>query len=132
MVAARMLNARATYYFDGGCRPNPGLIETAVVCGGRHWFRDDQGIGDNNEAEWLALLHAVDLAVARGDTDILFIGDSQLVIDQAGSGRCRSPHLQRYLAAYRERAGAIPRIRLRHVPRSRNLAGIALARRGLP
>jgi hypothetical protein len=34
--------------------------------------------------------------------------------------------------AFRRAAIMLPRIRLRHVRRSKNLAGIALARRGLP
>lgn len=121
---------RTTYFFDGGCRPNPGRMEAAVVSRGRSWFHDDLGIGDNNEAEWAALLRAVTLAVSDGALDALFLGDSVLVIGQA-SGRqpCRSPQLAPYLTAFNSGAAAIPRVRLRHVPRSKNLAGIALASR---
>jgi ribonuclease HI len=36
--------------------------------------------------------------------------------------------MRRHLAAYREAIAAIPRIRLRYTPRSKNLAGIALAK----
>lgn len=124
---------RDTFFFDGGCRPNPGPMEAAVVSRGQSYYRDDLGSGDNNQAEWIALLYAVELAVAGGASDALFIGDSTLVIEQArGSWRCRSPHLQPYVAAFRDAAASIPRVRLRQVPRSKNLAGIALARRGLP
>jgi ribonuclease HI len=123
---------RATYFFDGGCRPNPGRMEAAVVSRGRSWFHDDLGIGDNNEAEWTALLRAVDLAISAGIRDALFIGDSVLVIAQAsGLQPCRSPQLKPYLGAFNAAAAAIPRIRLRQVPRSKNLAGIALASRYL-
>ena len=124
---------RSIFYFDGGCRPNPGPIEVAVVNRGRSYFRDDVGSGDNNEAEWLALLYAVEIATAQGASDALFIGDSVLVVEQA-SGRwpCRSSHLQTYASAYKIAAARIARVRLRQVPRTRNLAGIALARRGLP
>jgi ribonuclease HI len=123
---------RTVWFFDGGARPNPGPIETAVVSRGRVWMRDGLGPGDNNEAEWLALLHALDLAIAAGERDVLFAGDSRLVIAQAsGQQPCRSPHLAPYLAEFRARSGAIPVVRLRHVPRSKNLAGIALARQGL-
>jgi ribonuclease HI len=124
---------RATFFFDGGCRPNPGPMEAAVVSRGKTYFRDELGSGDNNEAEWLALLYAVELARAGGELDALFIGDSRLVVEQArGRWRCRSPHLQPYAAAFQLAAAVIPRVRLRQVPRSKNLAGIALARRGLP
>lgn len=123
----------AIFFFDGGCRPNPGPMEVAVVCRGQAHFRDDLGNGDNNEAEWTALLYAVELAAAAKVADAIFIGDSTLVVEQArGRWRCRSPHLAPYLTAFRIAAATIPRIRLRQVPRAKNLAGIALARRGLP
>jgi len=127
------MSGRITFFFDGGCRPNPGPMEIAVVSRGRTWFRDDLGCGDNNQAEWLALLHAVDLAAAAEATDILFVGDSTVVIEQArGSWPCRSRQLQPCLSAFRAATAALPRIHLKQVPRSKNLAGIALARRGLP
>lgn len=124
------MHPRAIYHFDGGSRPNPGRMETAVVTRGQVHFRDDLGIGDNNEAEWLALLHALDLAIAAGVQDALFVGDSALVIEQAkGHWPCRSPQLRPHLLIFQTRAAAIPRIWLKHVSRSKNLAGIALARR---
>jgi ribonuclease HI len=127
------MTARTTFYFDGGARPNPGPMEVAVVSRGRTWFRDDLGIGDNNEAEWTALLHAVDLAIACRATDVLFVGDSAIVVEQArGRQPCRSAQLQPYLLTFRREIAAIPRFGLKHVPRAKNLAGIALARRNLP
>lgn len=125
-----MTRDRITLYFDGGCQPNPGMMETAVVVCGQSFFRDDLGMGDNNEAEWLALLHAVELAIAMQATDVQLIGDSTVVIEQArGKWRCRSAQLKPYYAAYVAAASQIPRITLKHVARSKNLAGIALARR---
>lgn len=122
--------ARLTLYFDGGCRPNPGPIETAVVVRGVTHFRDAVAVGDNNEAEWLAMLHAVDLAKSAGAEDVLLIGDSAVVIGQAtGRAKCRSPQLQPFCDAYRTAIAGIARVRCRLVPRSKNLAGIALARR---
>jgi ribonuclease HI len=121
---------QSIFFFDGGCRPNPGPIEVAVVSHGRAHFRGDLGSGDNNQAEWLALLFAVELAAAESAPDPVFIGDSVLVIEQAkGLWTCRSPQLQPYLAAFTEAVAVFQRIRLRHVRRSRNLAGIALERR---
>ena len=62
-TSAGVKQAAVKIYFDGGCRPNPGRIETAVVVGGRSIVRDDHGQGDSHDAEWLALLDA--LTVAR-------------------------------------------------------------------
>jgi ribonuclease HI len=123
---------RSIFFFDGGCRPNPGPMEIAVVSHGRTYFRDDLGSGDNNQAEWLALLLAVELAVAESACDALFIGDSVLIVQQArGAWPCRSPQLRPYIEAFGREASVLPRFHVRHVRRSRNLAGIALERRRL-
>lgn len=104
-----------------------------MVSRGVAHFRDDLPHGDNNQAEWLALLFAVELARAQGGRDVLFVGDSTLVVEQArGAWPCRSPQLMPYLATFRAAIGSFERVRLRQVPRSKNLAGIALARRYLP
>lgn len=121
---------RMTLYFDGGARPNPGRMEIAVVVGGRSHIRDDVGEGDNCTAEWLALRYAVDLAIAAKAQDVLFVGDARTIVEQAlGHWKCRSPHLQPHLAAFREAVAAFARVHVRHVGRSKNLAGYALAQR---
>ena len=121
---------RLTLFFDGGCRPNPGPMETAVVVRGVAHVRADLGEGDNNAAEWLALLHAAELARAAGVQDVLLVGDAATVVNQAlGRWRCRSAHLLPYLDRYRVTVAGIARVHLRHVRRSRNLAGIVLDRR---
>ena len=116
-------------WFDGGCRPNPGPMECAVVAGGRTWLRDDLGHGDNNDAEWLALLHAVDVARELGIDDLTLLGDSALVTAQAsGKARCRDARFIAYLATFTAQAATFGRLRIRHIGRAQNLAGIALER----
>ncbi|MCP3734747.1 reverse transcriptase-like protein [Sphingomonas sp. RP10(2022)] len=123
-------SARMTLHFDGGARPNPGRMEIAVVTGGRAHIRDDVGEGDNCTAEWMALRYAVEIALAAGARDVLLVGDARTIVEQAlGNWRCRSPQLQPHLAAYRAAIAGIARVHVRHVPRSKNLAGIALAAR---
>lgn len=123
-------------FFDGGCHPNPGPMEAAVVIRGAAHVRIGLGTGDNNQAEWLALLFALELATAAGMQDVTFIGDSTLVVEQArGRWRCTSPQLEGYLAAFRrcrrDRAAAAQtgaarqepcRHRARPAPRSRGAA----------
>lgn len=124
-----MYRDRLPIFFDGGCRPNPGAMELAVVLRGQAHLRFDLGRGDSGEAEWLALRYAVELAVADGAPDVLFVGDSAMVIGQArGARRCRDPRLRSHLDAFRAAVAALPRHGFRQVPRSRNLAGTALAR----
>lgn len=122
------MSAPLKLFFDGGCRPNPGVIETAVFVRGVAHIRDGVGRGDSNEAEWLALLHATEVAASMHARDVLLVGDSATVVAQAtGRSRCRSPQLQPHLDAFRIAAAGFERVRLRQVHRSKNLAGIALA-----
>lgn len=124
-----MASTRLRIFFDGGCRPNPGAMEIAAVARGITYQRHDIGHGGSEEAEWLALLHAVGIAIALGADDIELVGDSASVIRQAtGACKCRDPAMRRHLAAYREAIAAISRVRLRYTPRSKNLAGIVLAK----
>ena len=116
-------------FFDGGCRPNPGRMETAVVARGTTHHRADLGHGTNNDAEWLALLHAVEVAMSLGDRDIVLVGDSALVLHQAkGVWPCRSEALRAHRDVFLTLAPAFASIKFRHVGRSHNLAGIALER----
>lgn len=125
-----MRNGTLKIYFDGGCRPNPGRLETAVVARGIAYFQPDCGIGTNNDAEWLALIHAVEVAISIGARDVVMLGDSALVVGQAsGIAKCRSPELKAHLAIFQTLASNFERIRIRKIPRSQNLAGIALAQK---
>jgi len=119
-----MRGGRLRIFFDGGCRPNPGQMEVAAVARGIVYRKHDIGVGGNEEAEWLALLHAVEVARNLDAEDVELLGDSRSVINQvAGIAKCRNPHLATYQAAI----AAISSVRLRYVRRSKNLAGIALA-----
>jgi ribonuclease HI len=114
-------------FFDGGCRPNPGEMETAVVARGKFHHLPRQGHGSSHQAEWLALLHALKVARELSETDIHLLGDSRAVVEQAnGRLKCRGPALQTCLAAFQEEARHFARLRVRHIARSQNLAGIAL------
>jgi ribonuclease HI len=112
-------------FFDGGCRPNPGAIEVAVVAAGRTTILRDLGQGTSSDAEWLALIHALTIAQSLGTLDFVLLGDSADVVAKAnGTLKCRRTelhHLERFRAS-----GPPPR--LRHIKRAQNLAGIALAK----
>ncbi|PZU08163.1 reverse transcriptase-like protein [Sphingomonas sp.] len=117
-------------YFDGGCRPNPGRMETAVVARGRAYVDPDAGQGDNNDAEWAALIHALRIARSLGATDVILLGDSTLIVQQAnGIQPCRVERFRDRFDEYRALAPHFHRVRIRHVRRAQNLAGIALDRR---
>lgn len=117
-------------YFDGGCRPNPGTMEIAAVARGQVYRRREPEPGTSERAEWLALLHALDIAKALHATDVVLLGDSLAVIDQVNAKARRTPStIQDLLRAFALAAEPFERVRVRHVKRSQNLAGIALDRR---
>ena len=117
-------------FFDGGCRPNPGAIETAVVARGVAYFGDPHGQGSNSDAEWLAAIDALGVARSLGLTDVRLLGDSALIVGQAnGTRKCRTPALAAYRARFAELAAEFGSVRVRQIGRAQNLAGIALERR---
>lgn len=114
-------------FFDGGCRPNPGMMEAAVVVRGVTHHFPDLGHGTSNDAEWLALIAALRIAQSTGAPDFVLLGDSATVVDQANRvAKCRAPNFQAHLATFEAIGGARP-AHIRRIGRAQNLAGIALA-----
>jgi len=114
-------------FFDGGCRPNPGMMETAVAARGHVWHRPAIGHGTNDHAEWLALLDALDVAAMLGARDIVLLGDSAFVVGQATGALKPRGEFAPYLVRYAALTADFTRIRVRRIARAQNLAGIALA-----
>jgi ribonuclease HI len=120
---------RLKIFFDGGCRPNPGIMEIAVVARGQAWITRDLGHGTSADAEWLALIEAVRIAQSLDEQNVVLAGDSAMVVAQAnGDAKCRSANLQRHLETFRQLVAARSPPRVQHIRRSQNLAGIALAK----
>lgn len=114
-------------FFDGGLRPLPAGMETAVVIAGRAFVARDLGAGTSMTAEWLALIDAARRAVGLGLGGAVLLGDAAAVVAQA-NGRVRCPvahaaHLDEFLTLRRVTRS----LRVRYIKRSQNLAGIALA-----
>ncbi|GLK44406.1 MULTISPECIES: ribonuclease HI [Novosphingobium] len=120
---------RLKAFFDGGCRPNPGPIEVAVVIRGVAHVFEDCGCGTNSDAEWLALIHALELCREQGLEQVELIGDAVEVVRQANralrDGHGPGRHAARFLAL----AAQVRPARIRWIKREQNLAGIALAAR---
>lgn len=117
-------------FFDGGCRPNPGRMETAVVARGIVYVDDDVGEGTNSDAEWLAAIHALRVAQALGERDVRLVGDSALIVAQAnGTQKCRTTTLAAYHATFIAMLAGFDSVRVRQIGRAQNLAGIALDKR---
>jgi ribonuclease HI len=120
--------SRRKIFFDGGCRPNPGPMEIAVVIGGQVHIERDIGHGTGMDAEWLALIHALRMAQGIGMANIVLLGDCAAVINQAnGIVKAQGANLL-HLNDFRALLAASPPPRIRYIKRAQNLAGIALAR----
>ncbi len=115
-------------FFDGGCRPNPGAMEIAVVAQGQAYVRQDAGQGSSFDAEWLALIHAVEVAQSLGMSDVVLLGDSATVIGQALGRVKRRGEAIAHLARFQASIPVGMSVRVRLIKRTQNLAGIALAR----
>jgi ribonuclease HI len=85
-------------YVDGGSLGNPGLSGIGVVVDGAEGgtIRIAKCIGrqDNNVAEYVALLEALQCALALNAKALHVYSDSEVVVKQMkGEYKCRSPRL---------------------------------------
>lgn len=122
-------------WFDGSAVPNPGRLGLGVLLqapdGCLHRCSIDAGSGNSNDAEYLALILALEQALAMRPATLVVHGDSRIVIDDVLG---RLPPVAA-LQAHRLHAQALltqfAAIRLAWVPRARNAAADALARAAL-
>jgi ribonuclease HI len=85
-------------YVDGGSLGNPGPAGVGVVIegsvGGRITIAKWIGLQDNNVAEYLALVEALQYALALNARKLHVYSDSQVIVRQMlGDYSCRSPRL---------------------------------------
>lgn len=118
-------------YIDGGSHGNPGPSGIGVVIqlsdGQQVRFGKWIGRQDNNVAEYVALLEALQWAVATGATALHVYSDSQVVVRQMqGKYKCRSPRLYSLNWTCRRLARGL-RFSISHIRREHNLEANALA-----
>lgn len=122
------MHPRVKVYFDGGFRPGTVGMETAVVVRGRSFIQRGLGLGSSMDAEWLALIRAVEVAQELALANPLFLGDALAVVGQANGTAKRTGASVRHFLALTAMNTPLGRLQIRHVKRTQNLAGIALAR----
>lgn len=127
-------------YVDGGCLGNPGPSCIGVVIQGcasgpvriAKWI----GLQDNNVAEYVALLEALQYAVSLKAQKLHVYSDSQVVVRQmTGEYKCRSPRLYSLHWTCRKLARSlkfsISHVRREHNAEANSLAQAALKLRGV-
>ena len=118
-------------YVDGGSLGNPGPSGIGVIiegCEGRR-IRISRWIGhqDNNVAEYVALLEALQCALALKAHALHVYSDSQVVVRQmTGEYTCRSPRLYSLNWVCRKLARSF-RFTISHVAREFNAEANSLA-----
>jgi ribonuclease HI len=116
---------RAHVYFDGGARGNPGpaAIGWVVVTSDGIVAEGNETIGraTNNQAEYEALVRALDVAREYGFDEVDVRGDSELIVRQVtGKYDVHDPALREYRVTVRELLDAFEAWSLEHVPREIN------------
>ncbi|MBI3283431.1 MAG: reverse transcriptase-like protein [Burkholderiales bacterium] len=121
-------------WFDGSARPNPGACRIACVLrgpDGEHFTHaENTGHGSSSDAEYCALIAALELALAQCAQDLIVYGDSRVVIDDVQANVQANKSGAAVLSAHRRRARALlaqfEQIRLRWIPRHKNAEADAL------
>lgn len=133
MSTARRLVVRS----DGAARGNPGPAGAGVVVSderGRVLARLARYLGKatNNQAEYAALLLALETAAAHHPEHLDVLLDSELVVRQLqGLYRVRSPELRPLYERSRKLLQHFPSVTIRHVPRQENRQADALANKAI-
>ncbi|MGM0604413.1 MAG: ribonuclease HI [Halobacteriota archaeon] len=127
---------RGYVYFDGASRGNPGPAaigwvivtdEGIVAEGGRRIGRCT-----NNQAEYEALITALEAARDYGLEEVELRGDSQLIVKQVrGEWRTNDPQLRERRVRVRELLSSFDRWSIAHVPREINERADNLANEAL-
>jgi ribonuclease HI len=128
---------RYRVYTDGAARGNPGPAAIGIVVEdetGRTIYEASRRIGvrTNNEAEYLALIAALQYLKESRITSADFHLDSELVVRQVlGQYRVKEPRLQSLYGQVVMLLNAVPTRTIRHIPRSRNARADELANEAL-
>jgi ribonuclease HI len=120
-------------YVDGGSHGSPGPSGIGVViedpAGGKVCIAKSIGRQDNNVAEYVALLEALQHAVAAKARTLHVFSDSELVVKQmTGLYTCRSPRLYSLNWTCRKLARSLE-FSIAHIAREQNSEANELANR---
>jgi ribonuclease HI len=128
---------KARLHTDGGARGNPGpagigavlIDEPGEVVGE---VAEAIGIATNNVAEYRALIAGLELALAKGVTQLEVFMDSELVVSQMqGKWKIKNKGLQPLALKASSLLKQFESTTLTHVPREKNADADKLANQGM-
>lgn len=131
-----MPSSAAAAWIDGGSRGNPGEAGAGVVLNlGDGWEERHTlyvGQATNNEAEYAALLAALERLLAIGAAEVSVFSDSELLVRQMnGQYKVRAANLRPLWTAARRLARTFRRFSIQHVPRVANSVADGLANQAM-
>lgn len=123
-------------WFDGSAHPNPGRCGIGALLvgpdGEKIEISQAAGYGNSSEAEYLALIAALEAARKAGVRGLTLFGDSQVVInDVTGSDARAAPSLGALRATARALIDELGGVVLRWIPRHRNGEADSLSQRAV-
>ena len=117
-----------TLYTDGGSRGNPGPGAAGVVlldaADGTPIHEAGYLLGHctNNEAEWRALIHGLDVLLTLKPRKVRIISDSQNMVRQvAGEWKVKAPNLKPLHEQAMHRLKALASYQIEHARRHKNV-----------
>ena len=122
---------------DGAARGNPGPAAIGVVIEddeGRTVYEASRSLGvrTNNEAEYMALITALEYIKDSRPSEAEFRLDSELVVRQLnGQYKVKEPRLQSLHGQVIMLLNAVPKYKIRHVRREQNTRADELANEAL-
>lgn len=128
---------KAVLHVDGGARGNPGPagIGAVLVTSDGEVIEDAArgiGVATNNVAEYKALIAGLELALARGVSELAVFSDSELVVSQIkGEWKIRNDRLRSLAAEAARLLRRFDKFSLTHVPREMNADADKLANQGM-
>ena len=128
---------KAVIWVDGASRGNPGPAAIGAI------IKDEQGrlharisrrigITTNNQAEYRAIIAALEKAISLGVRQVEINSDSQLVVRQInGRYRVKKPELKPLYQRVKQLQGSLEGFAVAHIPREQNSEADGLANKAL-
>jgi ribonuclease HI len=129
--------SRVTIYTDGASRGNPGYAGIGAVildANGSCLMELSEwiGIATNNEAEYIALIKALEAAKGLGAREVNVLADSELVVRQMkGIYAVKSPRLRPLFMKARRLKHEFAKFEICHIQRDENAHADMLANLGI-
>lgn len=123
-------------WFDGSAHPNPGRIGIGGLLkspdGHTLEISLAAGQGDNNQAEYLALIAVLEAAVRIQPEQLVVYGDSQVVINAVmTAGGVGTHDLQSHCERAKLLVAQLKAVNLTWIPREKNAAADALSQQAI-